>query len=53
MDDDGPATRAELAEAITNLGATAARIPTHWVERKAIMHQRINDLLDLWQRADG
>lgn len=47
-----PSEREELAEAITHLGATAARIPIHWVERKALMHQRINDLLDLWQRAD-
>jgi len=44
--------RAELAEAITHLSATAARIPTHWIDRKALMHQRINDLLDLWEQAD-
>ena len=39
-------TPEELREAITNLAATAARLPAHWVERKATMHARINALLD-------
>ena len=37
--------RAELREAITNMAATAARMPAHWVDRKAALHVRINELL--------
>ena len=41
------ADRLELTEAITHLAATAARMPAHWVDRKAMLHDRINELLDL------
>lgn len=36
----------ELREAITNLAATASRMPAHWTDRKAAMHARIDALLD-------
>ena len=39
-------TPEELREAITNLSATAARLPAHWIERKAVLHGRIDALLD-------
>ncbi len=39
-------TPEELREAITNLAATAARLPAHWVDRKAVLHARIDALLD-------
>ena len=39
-------TRADLEEAITHLAATAARLPSHWTDRRAAIHARINDLLD-------
>lgn len=35
----------ELREAITNLSATAARLPAHWTDRKAVLHGRIDALL--------
>jgi hypothetical protein len=38
-------TAEELREAITNLARTASRCPSHWTERKAKMHERINALL--------
>jgi hypothetical protein len=38
-------TREELCEAITNMARTASRLPVHWTERKAKLHQRINDML--------
>lgn len=44
-------TRAELAEAITNLRATVQRMPAHWFERRGAIHAQINDLLDAWQAA--
>lgn len=49
--EDRPVTRAEIAEAITNLAATAARIPRHHAERKASLHDRINNLLDQYEQA--
>lgn len=44
-------TKAELEEAMTNMAATAARMPAHWVERKAATHRRIDALLGEWERA--
>ena len=38
-------TADDLREAITNLAATAHRMPAHWVEKRAAMHERINALL--------
>ena len=40
-------TRDELTEAITHLAASSARLPAHWVDRKATLHERINELLDI------
>jgi hypothetical protein len=39
-------TREELREAITNMARTASRLPAHWAERKATLHERINGMLD-------
>jgi hypothetical protein len=39
-------TREELCEAITNMAHTASRLPAHWTDRRAKMHERINMLLD-------
>lgn len=39
-------TAEELREAITNLGAYAARLPAHWTDRRADTHRRINVMLD-------
>ena len=36
----------ELREAITNLAATASRMPAHWTDRRAALHARIDALLD-------
>jgi len=44
-------TKAELAEAMTNMAATAARMPAHWTDRKAAIHARIDVLLDEYERA--
>lgn len=44
-------TRAEIAEAITNLRATVQRMPAHWLERRGAIHGQINDLLDAWELA--
>ncbi len=44
MTDETSAT--ELREAITNLAATLSRMPAHWTERRAVLHERINGLLD-------
>jgi hypothetical protein len=39
-------TPEEIAEAITRLSAYAARMPDHWVDRRAAAHARIDTLLD-------
>ena len=39
-------TADELREAITNLAATAHRMPAHWTDRRAVLHARIDVLLD-------
>ena len=41
----------EIREAITHLAATARRMPDHWLDKRAAMHDRINVLLDLLDRA--
>lgn len=50
-DTEQQADRAELAEALTNMAATAARVPRHWTERKAELHRQINQMLDDYERA--
>lgn len=49
---EAPPTKAELAEAMTNLAATAKRMPCHWVERRAEIHRQIDAYLDLYLAAD-
>ena len=44
IDDD--TTPEELREAITNLAATASRMPAHWTDKRAAIHERIDALLD-------
>lgn len=39
-------TPAEVREAITHLANKAKRCPSHWVDRKAAIHEAINELLD-------
>lgn len=46
-------TRAELEEAIANIGATLHRTPAHWTEKRAALHAKIDALLTDWERADG
>ncbi|WP_067428320.1 hypothetical protein [Nocardioides jensenii] len=42
-------TKAELEEAITNIRATLARMPSHWTDRRAGLHAKIDALLVEWQ----
>lgn len=44
-------TRAELEEAMTNIVATLHRMPNHWADRRAGMHDKLNALLDDWELA--
>lgn len=44
-------TRAELEEAIGWANQAAKRVPKHWVDHKARAHEKINALLDEWERA--
>ena len=44
-------TKAELEEAIANLNATLHRMPEHWTDRRAKIHERIDVLLVEWQHA--
>ena len=46
-------TVADLREAITHLARTTMRQPTHWVDRKAATHARINELLDQLELVEG
>lgn len=47
-----PADRADLEEAIRHLAATAARLPSHFVDKRAELHDRINVLLTLRELAE-
>lgn len=40
------ATPDEIREAITNYAKAASRLPRHFVDRKAKLHERIDALLD-------
>ena len=42
-------TRAEIEEALHHLSAVAKRLPSHYVDRRADIHRRINCLLFEWQ----
>lgn len=39
-------TADDLRECITHLAAEAARLPIHFVEKRAAIHGHIDDLLD-------
>lgn len=42
-------TRLEIEEALAHLSASAKRLPSHYVDRRADIHRRINVLLCEWQ----
>lgn len=47
-------TKAEIEEAITRHRAALGRMPSHWADRRAALHDRINALLTDWEQApDG
>lgn len=47
-------TKAEIEEAITRHRAALDRMPSHWADRRAALHGRIDALLTDWERApDG
>lgn len=46
-------TALDIREALTHLAHTASRVPTHWVDRKADLHDKMNDLLDALQLVEG
>lgn len=46
-----PCTRAEIEEAIRHHRETLRRMPNHWTDRRASIHNTLNDLLTLWQTA--
>lgn len=51
--DDESVTRAEIERAITDHNATLARMPAHWVDRRASIHDSINNLLDQWEATNA
>jgi hypothetical protein len=47
-------TKAEIEEALQFIVQTLHRMPTHWVDRRAVLHARVDVLLADWERApDG
>lgn len=44
-------TRAELEEAMTNVVASLHRMPSHWVDKRAALHAKLDDMLTDWERA--
>jgi hypothetical protein len=46
-------TRAELEQAIANINATLHRMPNHWVERRAGLHEKIDALLEDWEQTNA
>ena len=46
-------TAVDLREAITHLAHTSSRLPAHWVDRRAALHDRINELLDQLELIEG
>lgn len=43
---DQPTTRAEIEAAIVEHNRTLSRMPAHWADRRASLHDKINALLD-------
>lgn len=48
---DQPTTRAEIEAAITEHNRTLSRMPAHWADRRASIHNKINQLLSQWEAA--
>jgi hypothetical protein len=47
-------TRAEIEEAMRHVRHTLDRCPSHWAERRAGLHAKLDSLLTDWERAsDG
>lgn len=44
-------TRAELEEAMANVVATLHRMPSHWTDRRAALHAKLDAMLADWERA--
>ena len=44
-------TRAELEEAMHNVVATLHRMPSHWTDKRARLHAKLDDLLGDWLAA--
>lgn len=49
--DDPPVTKAEIEEAIRYHRGHLAKMPAHWVDRRASVHDTINRLLYQWEQA--
>ncbi len=45
-------TREELTDALASLSIEAGRLPRHFVERKAMLHAQIDQLLTLLELLD-
>lgn len=46
-------TRADLEEAMSNAVDTLRRMPSHWTDRRAELHRKIDGLLDAWMDCAG
>jgi hypothetical protein len=44
-------TRAEIEEAMRHVRHTLDRCPSHWAERRAGLHAKLDSLLTDWERA--
>ncbi|WP_294567594.1 hypothetical protein [uncultured Arthrobacter sp.] len=44
-------TRPELEEAMAHIVATLHRMPAHWTDRRAALHETLDALLTDWQDA--
>lgn len=46
--EDAP-TRVEIEEAMTHVVATIRRMPIHWTDKRAALHDQLDGLLEDWQ----
>jgi hypothetical protein len=46
-------TKAEIEQAIVNVNATLHRMPEHWVDRRARLHEKLDALLGAWLDASN
>lgn len=44
-------TRPDLEEAMSHIVATLHRMPSHWTDRRAALHRKLDALLEDWQAA--